>query len=441
MLVQYIISPTMSTEASGAQEAASSSKSPVVVLAYSGGLDTSCILVWLREQGYSVVAFLANLGQDEDFIAAEAKARKLGAVDVIVSDLRHSLVSHFVFPFVSAGSPYEGRYLLGTALARPCIVQGLVAAARQHRAGYIAHGATGKGNDQVRFEFGCAALMPEVKVLAPWRDSSFCARFCGRQDLFEYAQQHGIPLPVTPKQPWSIDANIIHVSYESGILEDPSTPAPKGLCQMTVDPEEAPDAPQLLTIHFQRGVPVTVLTEGADGPAVSGSLEVFSAVNAAAAAHGVGRLDIVENRFLGLKSRGVYETPGLTTLCAAHKDLESVCQDSQLAKVKAGLAQTLADQIYNGLWFSPECEYTRECIAASQRHVSGEVTVKLYKGSVSVVSRRGAEGCSLYNTGLVSMDQHGDFDPSDATGFIAIHALRLREFWRNRQSNPTQEGM
>ncbi|XP_018018940.1 argininosuccinate synthase isoform X3 [Hyalella azteca] len=330
----------------------------LVVLAYSGGLDTSCILVWLREQGYSVIAYLANLGQNEDFEEARAKAEKLGAVDVIIEDLRRELVEDFAFVSVQGNCRYEDKYLLGTSLARPCIVRGLVRAARKHKAGFIAHGATGKGNDQVRFEFGCAALMPNAKVIAPWRDPGFCARFQGRQDLFSYARANGIPLPVTPKSPWSIDGNIIHVSYESGILEDPNCPAPEGLCQMTVDPEKAPDKPQLLTINFEKGIPVSVVME--DGSRVEGSLEVFTAVNTAAAAHGVGRVDMVENRFLGLKSRGVYETPGLTALHAAHGDLESVCLDKRVRDVKEHLAHVLAQQIYNGLWYSPECEYTRQ---------------------------------------------------------------------------------
>ncbi|CAL4112891.1 unnamed protein product [Meganyctiphanes norvegica] len=398
-----------------------------VVLAYSGGLDTSCILVWLQEQGYEVIAFMANLGQEEDFDAARDKANKLGAKEVIVQDLRRSLVEDYVWPAVQGDLIYEDRYLLGTALARPCITRGMIDTARRHQAGYISHGATGKGNDQIRFELGCYALSPDIKIIAPWKDPSFYRRFPGRKELFDYAKLHGIPLPVTPKAPWSIDANLVHVSYESGILENPATHPPCGIYEMTTDPEKAPDVPQMLTLTFQNGIPTAVSVAG-DATKVVDCLEIFNAVNRVGAQHGVGRVDIVENRFIGLKSRGLYETPGLTILRAAHLDLEALCMDREVRKIKAHLSTKMAEQVYNGLWYSPEFEFTRKCIADCQKVVTGSVTLKVYKGNVYIQGR--SAPVSLYNEELVSMDTQGDYEPSDAHGFIRINAVRLREYQR-----------
>ncbi|XP_069690235.1 argininosuccinate synthase isoform X2 [Periplaneta americana] len=399
-----------------------------VVLAYSGGLDTSCILLWLIEQGYNVVAYMANIGQDEDFEAARKKALKIGASRVVIDDLRADFVANFIWPAVNAGLIYESRYLLGTSLARPCISKGLIRVAQEEKAQFISHGATGKGNDQVRFELSCYALWPKVKVVAPWRIPSFIKRFQGRQDLLQYAASHGIPVPVTPKEPWSMDANLMHISYESGVLEDPSAPAPAGIFQMTVDPQRAPDKSCRLQINFKHGIPVSVqnLTEGST--VVTDPLQIFIFLNQAGGKHGVGRIDIVENRFIGLKSRGVYETPGGAILHAAHTDLETFCLDREVLRVKTYLRDKMADYVYNGFWFSPECEFVRDSIALSQRHVTGWVQVELYKGSVNAVAR--SSPVALYNQDLVSMDQHGDFQPEDATGFINTHAIRLREFQR-----------
>ncbi|XP_064121403.1 argininosuccinate synthase-like [Macrobrachium nipponense] len=402
-----------------------------VILAYSGGLDTSCILVWLREQGYQVVAYMADLGQDEDFEAAKNKAKKLGTVEVIVEDQRQELVEEFVWPAIQGGLIYEDRYLLGTSIARPCIVKGLVKAARRYRAQYVCHGATGKGNDQVRFELGCYALAPDLKVLSPWKDPKFYERFPGRKELFDYAKLHDIPLPVTPKSPWSIDANIVHVSYESGVLENPATFPPEGIFQMTVDPEKAPDTPQMMTINFKEGYPTSVLLTG-DATNVTSPLEIFTTCNRVGSKHGVGRIDIVENRFVGLKSRGIYEAPGLTILHKAHQDLELFCLDREVRKLKSYLSERMAEQVYNGYWYSPEFEFTHKCIQESQKNVTGSVTLKIYKGQVYILGRHAP--VSLYNEELVSMDVQGEYEPMDARGFINISALRLKEHQRVKQT-------
>lgn len=397
-----------------------------VILAYSGGLDTSCILVWLREQGFRVVAFMADLGQEEDFEAAKAKATKLGAAEVVVQDLRRELVEDFVWPAVRAGLVYEGRYLLGTALARPCITRALVSQAKRLKAGYVSHGATGKGNDQIRFELGCYTLCTDVKIIAPWKDPAFYERFPGRPELFQYAKAHDIPLPVTPKSPWSMDANLVHISYESGVLEDPAAAPPSSLYQMTTDPEQAPDAPQRLTLTFRRGLPESVTVDGEK--TITDPMQLFLTCNRVGAAHGIGRIDLVENRYIGLKSRGVYETPGLTLLHAAHQDLEVLCLDREVRKIKTELSTRMAEQVYNGFWFSPEFEYTRRCVEASQETVTGSVSLKVYKGNVYIEGRNAP--VSLYNQELVSMDVQGDYDPTDARGFIRLNALRLREHQR-----------
>jgi argininosuccinate synthase len=357
---------------------------------------------------------------------------KLGAKKVVVDDVREEFVSGYIWPWVQAGTLYEQRYMLGTALARPCITRGLVQVAIQEQAAYISHGATGKGNDQVRFELCCYALHPAIKIIAPWKMPEFYNRFQGRLDLFEYAKLNGIPLPVTPKSPWSMDANLMHISYESGVLEDPATPAPDDIYQMTTDPRTAPEVPDQLEIHFEDGVPKLVknLKEGitvADSP-----LNIFLYLNKVGGRHGVGRIDIVENRFVGLKSRGVYETPGGAILYEAHLDLETFTMDRELRRVKQNLATAFTEQVYNGFWFSPECDFTRACINLSQSPVTGQVVVQLYKGHVYIVARQAPH--SLYNKELVSMDVQGDYDPIDAAGFIKIHSIRLKE--HNRVQSP-----
>ncbi|XP_033845364.1 argininosuccinate synthase [Periophthalmus magnuspinnatus] len=398
-----------------------------VVLAYSGGLDTSCILVWLKEQGYDVIAYLADIGQDEDFEAAREKAQKLGAKKVYIEDLREEFVQDFIWPAVQANAVYEDRYLLGTSVARPCIARRQVEIARKEGAEYVSHGATGKGNDQIRFELTCYALYPEVKIIAPWRIPEFFNRFKGRTDLMEFAQKHGIPVPVTPKAPWSMDANLMHISYESGILENPKSHAPADLYLMTKSPAESPDTPDVLEIEFRNGVPVKV-SNLKDQTSKNSPLEIFSYLNLIGGKHGVGRIDIVENRFIGMKSRGIYETPGGTILLSAHLDIETFTMDKEVRRIKQGLGIRFSELMYNGFWYSPECEFVRHCIAKSQENVEGKVQLSVYKGHVYILGRESPK--SLYNEELVSMDVQGDYDPCDASGFIKINAVRLREHCR-----------
>lgn len=408
------------------------SESKRVVLAYSGGLDTSCILVWLIEQGYDVIAFCANIGQDDDFDAAKEKALKLGAKKMIIPDVKSEFVEEFIWPGIQANAAYEDRYLLGTALARPCIARAMIKVAVGEKAQFVAHGATGKGNDQIRFELGAYALHPTIKVISPWRLPEFYNRFQGRADLFKYAQEHGIDLPVTPKAPWSMDANLMHISYESGVLEDPATHAPPGIYQITVDPEQAPEQAEKIVISFKSGLPVSVKNLG-DNTTKTDPLGIFSYMNELGGKHAIGRIDIVENRFIGMKSRGLYETPGGTILLAAHVDIELFTLDKEVRKIKRNLDITFSEQVYKGFWFSPECEFTRSCIQKSQDHVTGSVTVKLYKGGVYILGRESP--LSLYNAELVSMDVQGDYEPTDAGGFIKINALRLQEYCRLRQNS------
>ncbi|KAI8779533.1 argininosuccinate synthase [Biomphalaria glabrata] len=392
-----------------------------VVLAYSGGLDTSTILVWLIEQGYQVIAYLANIGQEEDFDAVRTKALKFGALKMVILDLRKEFVEEFIWPAVQANATYEDRYLLGTSLARPLIARAMVKVAVDEGAHYVAHGATGKGNDQIRFELGAYALHPTIEVISPWRLPEFYQRFKGRTDLFKYAEEHGIPLPVTLSSPWSMDANLMHISYESGVLEDPNHQAPAGLFQMTADPEKAPDNSDVIEIEFKKGVPIKV-TNQEQGVELTEALDIFVYLNKVGGKHSIGRVDLVENRFIGMKSRGIYETPGGTILLTAHTDIEVFTMDRELRKIKRTLDIQFGDQVYKGFWFSPECEFTRFCIAKSQENVEGVVTLKLFKGGVYILGRKSP--LSLYNKELVSMNVQGDYEPVDAGGFIKINALR-----------------
>ncbi|NXW28136.1 ASSY synthase, partial [Phaetusa simplex] len=386
-----------------------------VVLAYSGGLDTSCILVWLKEQGYDVIAYLANIGQKEDFDAARKKALALGAKKVYIEDISREFVEEFIWPAVQANALYEDRYLLGTALARPCIARKLVEIAQREGAQYVAHGATGKGNDQVRFELTCYALCPNIKVVAPWRLPEFYQRFPGRRELMDYAKKHGIPVPVTPQTPWSMDENLMHISYEAGILENPKVIDHGRLASMAATGPRA------------SRVPVKVTNAG-DGATRCSALELFMYLNDIAGKHGVGRIDIVENRFVGMKSRGIYETPAGTILYHAHLDIEAFTMDREVRKIKQGLALKFSELVYNGFWHSPECEFLRQCIGRSQEAVVGTVRLSVFKGQVYVLGRESPR--SLYNEELVSMNVQGDYEPADATGFININSLRLKEYHR-----------
>lgn len=385
-----------------------------ILLAYSGGLDTSCILTWLKEKyNVPVVAYCANVGQEEDFDAVHEKALKTGAEKCIIDDLKSEFVKDFIFPSIQANAVYEAVYLLGTSLARPCIAQGMVEAALREGCDYIAHGATGKGNDQVRFELAVKSLAPQLGVIAPWREWEYQSR----TDLFAYAEKHGIPLPITKEKPYSMDANLMHISYEGGILEDPWQQAPENIYLWTKNPEEAPDQAQFVEIEFAQGVPVAI-----DGVKL-GPVELVEKANEIAAAHGVGRIDLVENRFIGIKSRGVYETPGVTILLQAHQAVESLTLDKEVAHLKQSLVSKIAELTYNGFWFAPETQLLHNFIKDSQTCVSGVAKIKLYKGSSMVVARKSEQ--SLYSEKMTSFENMSSFNPADSGGFININGLRL----------------
>ncbi|KAI8849728.1 argininosuccinate synthase [Chytridium lagenaria] len=402
-----------------------------VVLAYSGGLDTSCILAWLIDEGYDVVAYMANIGQEEDFEAARDKALKIGAVKVYIEDLRKEFVEKVVYPAAQANTLYEGVYLLGTSLARPVICQKQIDIAKLENCQYVSHGCTGKGNDQVRFELGYLALDPTIKIIAPWRDPLFYNRFPGRTALLEYAAEKGIPVFQTAAKPWSTDENLYHISYEAGILEDPDVTPPKDMWKLITDPEDAPNVPERVNVHFEKGIPVLVenVTDGVTKK--TDSLELFLYLNALGRKHGIGRIDIVENRFVGIKSRGCYETPGGTILRAAHVDLEGLTLDREVRRIRDQFSQRLAEIIYNGFWFSPERELIMTAVEQSQQAVTGVVKLKLYKGNIVVEGR--SSKLSLYDDKIASMDIAGGFDPSDSTGFIRINAIRLKAYVNQKQ--------
>jgi len=388
-----------------------------VVLAYSGGLDTSVILAWLREEYHAeVVTYTADVGQGEEVEEARVKALATGAVAAVVGDLREAFVTEAVFPAIRAAAVYETEYLLGTSLARPIITQGLVETARAHDADAIAHGATGKGNDQVRFELSTAALAPELKTIAPWREW----KLRGRADLVAYAEARGIPTPVTKESPYSMDANLFHISYEGGVLEDPWTSPPKGMFRLTTDPEDAPDEAREIIIGLESGNAVSV-----DGEAMA-PVELLSHLNQIAGAHGVGRIDIVENRFVGIKSRGVYETPGGTVLHAARRAVESIVLDREVLHLRDDLAQRYARIAYNGFWFSPERTNLQATMDRIQQRVTGEARLVLYKGSVTTTGRRSPH--SLYNAEVATFEVDDVYDQADAKGFINLNALRIRGY-------------
>lgn len=393
-----------------------------VVLAYSGGLDTSIILKWLVEQGYEVIAYLADLGQKEDLEAAKAKALKVGASKVYVEDLKREFVTDFIYPAFAANAMYEGRYLLGTSLARPVIAKKQIEIANKENAAYVSHGATGKGNDQVRFELTYYALKPDIQVLAPWKMAEFLDQFKGRSDMLAYAQKHGIPVTATKSKPYSEDENLLHISHEAGILEDPWAVCDESVYNRTCAIEQTPDTPETVQLDFEHGIPVK-LTK-ADGGVVTDPLDLFMALNELGTKHGIGRLDMVENRFVGIKSRGVYETPGGTILLEAHKDLEGITMDREVMKIRDPLSIKMAELIYNGFWYSPEMKLLMVTMQQAQKTVSGSVKVQLFKGRAYAVARKSPY--SLYNPQLSSMDEEGGYNQQDAGGFIRINAIRLK---------------
>jgi len=396
-----------------------------IVLAYSGGLDTSVILAWLKETyDAEIIAFTADIGQKEELEGLEEKALRTGASKVYIDDLREEFARDFIFPMFQAGALYEGQYLLGTSIARPLIAKRMVEIARAEGATAIAHGATGKGNDQVRFELTAAALAPDLKVIAPWRLEEFREAFPGRAEMIAYAEKHGIPVRATASKPYSIDRNLLHVSYESGVLEDPwfdaSSPEMEDMYILTVSPEKAPDEPEYVELEFEAGNCVAV-----NGERLS-PLGVMEKLNELGGKHGIGRVDMVENRFVGMKSRGVYETPGGTILYVAHRKIESLTMDREVMHLRDSLIPKYSALVYNGFWFSPERLAIQALVTESQRNVTGTVRLKLYKGNVIAAGVKSP--ASLYNPNIATMeaDPTQAYDQGDATGFIRLNALRLK---------------
>ncbi len=403
-----------------------------VVLAYSGGLDTSVILKWLQETyGYDVVAMAANVGQgDEELAGLKEKALATGAVAVYIEDLREELVRNYLFPMLRSGAIYEGKYLLGTAAARPVIAKRLVEIAEKEGAVAVAHGCTGKGNDQVRFELAIKALKPELQVIAPWREWEIASR----TDAIDYARRHNIPVPVTVEKPYSIDCNIWHISYEGGILEDPAREPDPGMFRLTVSPEEAPDQPERVEIGFEKGIPVSVNGEN------MGPVDLVMALNRIAGRNGIGRVDMVENRLVGMKSRGVYETPGGTLLAFAHRELEQLTLDRETYHFKEHIALKYAEMLYYGLWFSPLREALDAFVARTQETVTGTVALQLYKGNITVSSR--TSPYSLYHADMATFEADDLFDHKDAQGFINLYGLplKIRGLLSSGWKQPVKEG-
>jgi argininosuccinate synthase len=412
-----------------------------IVLAYSGGLDTSVILRWLQDNYQAdVIAFCADIGQEEELDGLQKKALTSGAAKCIIEDLREEFARDFIFPMFQAGAIYEGQYLLGTSIARPLIAKRMVEIARAENADAIAHGATGKGNDQVRFELTAAALAPDLRVIAPWREERFRKHFPGRSEMIAFAKANGIPVEATAQKPYSMDRNLLHTSYESGVLEDPwfdaSSKEMRDMYKLSVAPEDAPDKPQHIELEFERGNCIAV-NGGASSrepvvPSVAGAppsrmspLQVLQTLNKVGGKHGIGRVDVVENRFVGMKSRGVYETPGGAILHFAHRQIETLTMDREVMHLRDSLIPKYSELVYNGFWFSPEREALQELVNATQRDVSGFVRLKLYRGNVVVAGRKSPK--SLYDPKIATMEGEGSaYDQSDATGFIRLNALRLK---------------
>src|SRR5712664_1167818 len=396
-----------------------------IVLAYSGGLDTSVLLSWIKENyAAEMIAFCANIGQEEELKGLEAKAKKTGASRCYIVDLQQEFARDFIFPIIQAGAIYENQYFLGTSIARPLIAKRMIEIARKERADAIAHGATGKGNDQVRFELTAAALAPELQVIAPWRDARFRDQFPGRAEMIAYCEEKKIPVEASAKKPYSMDRNLLHISYEAGILEDPwldaFAPEHKGMFKLSVSPEDAPDKPEYATLDFEKGDCVAVNGKGLN------PLGVMKALNKLGGKHGVGRVDLVENRFVGMKSRGVYETPGGAILHFAHRQMESITMDREVMHLRDSLIPKYSELVYYGFWFSPERLALQALVEESQKNVTGTVRVKLYKGNIITAGRKSP--VSLYNPHIATMeaDPTKAYNQDDATGFIRLNSLRLK---------------
>jgi argininosuccinate synthase len=404
-----------------------------IVLAYSGGLDTSVLVAWLKETYQAeIIAFCANLGQAEELKGLSAKAKRSGASKIYIDDLQEEFARDFIFPMMRAGAIYEGQYLLGTSIARPLIAKRMAEIARKEKAQAIAHGATGKGNDQVRFELTAAALAPGLEVIAPWRDERFRKRFPGRAEMIRYCEQRKIPVQATAKKPYSMDRNLLHISYEAGILEDPwldaFAPGNKKMFTLSVAPEDAPNRPEYVTLEFRKGDCVAV-----NGKKLS-PLGVMQKLNQLGGKHGVGRVDVVENRFVGMKSRGVYETPGGTILHFAHRQIESLTMDREVMHLRDSLIPKYSELVYYGFWFAPERLALQVLVEESQKNVSGTVRVKLYKGGVYVAGRKSR--LSLYHPQIATMeaDPTRAYNQDDATGFIRLNGLRLKVAAQTKKS-------
>jgi len=396
-----------------------------IVLAYSGGLDTSVLLSWIKEKyDAEMIAFCANIGQEEELKGLDKKAMKTGASKLYIDDLQEEFARDFIFPMIKANAIYENQYYLGTSIARPLIAKRMVEIAREEGAQYIAHGATGKGNDQVRFELTAASLAPDLEVIAPWRDSAFRAEFPGRAEMIKYCQEKKIPVQATAKKPYSMDRNLLHISYEAGILEDPwldvSAPAHRDMFTLSTSPEEAPDKAEYVILEFERGECVAVNNKQLD------PLNVMRTLNKLGGKHGIGRVDLVENRYVGMKSRGVYETPGGAILHFGHRQIESLTMDREVMHLRDSLIPKYSELVYYGYWFSPERLALQALVEESQKNVTGTVRLKLYKGNIITAGRRSP--VSLYNPNIATMeaDPTKAYDQGDATGFIRLNALRLK---------------
>lgn len=419
-----------------------------ILVAYSGGLDTSVLLLWLKEKyNAEIIAYCADVGQGDELDGLEEKALSTGASKCYIGDLKEDFAANYIFPMVQANAIYEGRYLLGTSIARPCITKGMIDVALKEGADAIAHGATGKGNDQVRFELSAASLAPEVECIAPWRDAEFRSQFPGRSEMIAYAEEHSIPVKASNKKPYSMDRNLLHISFEAGVMEDPwydaTTPADRDMYVLSVSPEEAPDSPEYVGILFDKGDAIglkhenlnTILKDLGDvtstgdqeGYSLFTPYGIMRILNLLAGRNGIGRIDIVENRFVGMKSRGIYETPGGTILMAAHRDLETLTVDREAMHVRDSLIPKYAQLVYNGFWFAPEREAIQALVAETQKTVSGQVRMKLYKGNVMNAGRKSP--FSMYSEAVATMEggQEEAYNQDDATGFIALNALRLKE--------------
>ena len=398
-------------------------KKQKVILAYSGGLDTSVILKWLMNKGYDVICFVGDVGQEDDFEAVKNKALQTGASKVYIEDLREELVTDFIFPALRANAIYEGSYLLGTSIARPLLAKKQIEIASLENTHIVAHGATGKGNDQVRFELTYYALDPQAVCISPWKNQEFLSEFKGRTDMINYAKKWGISVKASEDKTYSEDDNLLHISHEAGVLEEPAYRPPEHVFSKSVSPQQAPDKETVIEIYFKNGNPVKVVN-CEDGTVKEKPLELFIYLNELGSKNGIGRVDMVENRFIGIKSRGVYETPGGTILWKAHRDIEGLAMDKEVMHLRDSLIPKFSELLYNGFWYSPEADFLMAAFNKSQEAIDGKVIVALYKGNAQVIGRESPT--SLYNQAQSSMEIEGGFNAMDSLGFININALRLK---------------